>query len=97
MYSNSLKVYLLDAQDLSFCYAILRNDKIRQSDNSYYTRYFRTVSVQKCQLFIVFLSLLYFALLFCREVSSNKYHYCAIFFQSLTAYTTTDRVKDDFY
>ena len=30
---------------------------------------------------------------FCREVSSNKYHYCAIFVQSFSAYATTDRSK----
>ena len=39
---------------------------------------------------------------FYREVSSNKYHYCAIFDQSLSTYATTDRskkhlVKDDLY
>ena len=43
----------------------------------------------------------YYALLFCREVSSKKY-YCSIFVQSWSAYTTTDRskkrlVKDDLF
>ena len=50
-------------------------------------------------------SWLYFVIMhyfFCREVSSNKYHYCAIFVHSLSAYATTDRskkhlVKDDLY
>ena len=43
-------------------------------------------------------SVLYFIII----VSSKKYHYCAIFVQSLSAYATTDRskkhlVKDDLY
>ena len=50
-------------------------------------------------------SMLYFVIMhyfFCRELSSKKYHYCAIFVQSLTAYATTDcskncLVKDDLY
>ena len=48
--------------------------------------------------FQCYISLL--CILFCREVSSNKCHYCAIFVQSLSAYATTARskkrlVKDD--
>ena len=44
----------------------------------------------------------YYTLLFCSEVSSNKYHYWATFVQSLSAYATNDRlkkllVKDDLY
>ena len=44
----------------------------------------------------------YNAFLFYREVSSNKYNYCAIFVHSLSAYATSDRskkrlVKDDLY
>ena len=48
---------------------------------------------------------LYFVIMhyfFCREVSSNKYHYFAIFVQSLSTYAITGRlkkrlVKDDLY
>ena len=32
-----------------------------------------------------------FSLLYFREVNGNKYHYCAIFVQSLSIYTITDR------
>ena len=39
---------------------------------------------------------LYFIIMhysFYREVSSNKYHYCAIFVPSLSTHATTDRSK----
>ena len=43
-----------------------------------------------------------FLLFFYKELNDNKYHYCAIFVQSLSAYTLTNRykrhlVKDDLY
>ena len=44
--SHSVLVDLLHDKDLAFCYALLRNDKIRQSDDNY-----RTVSVENVNCF----------------------------------------------
>ena len=48
-HSHSVIVYLLYDKDLAFCYALLRNDKIRQSDDNYKT--FQNSVSLKCQLF----------------------------------------------
>ena len=41
------------------------------------------------QCYILLLCITFFV----EKVSSNKYHYCAIFVQCLSAYGTTDRSK----
>ena len=51
VYSHNVIVYLLHDKGLAFCYALLSNDKIRQSDDNYnYKKVKNTVS-RKCQLF----------------------------------------------
>ena len=44
-------VYLLNDKGLAFCYALLSNDKIRQSDDNYNYKKFKNTVSQKCQLF----------------------------------------------
>ena len=42
-------MYLLHDKGLAFCYALLSNDKIRQSDDNY--KKFQNSVSRKCQLF----------------------------------------------
>ena len=49
VYSHNVIVYLLHDKGLAFCYALLSNDKIRQSDDNY--KKFQNSVSRKCQLF----------------------------------------------
>ena len=54
VYSHSVIVYLLHDKDLAFCFDLLINDKIRQSDDNF-TKHFRTVAVENINYFLAFI------------------------------------------